>query len=1482
MAIVDLGEQKQSGIVDLGSATHPDSRIADLGPVSDPHSAPKKPQSWWNYLTNPHPTTGIFKEQTADEMTRELLQKNPDSLTQAKRAMTHAESRVYSTFEPMFSHPAQSAISLATAPVVVPATLGYRSIQRLLGNKNVTARGMLQEATGIALEEYRDAMRTGDWDKFLGTALGDAISLKAITGAFEGGKGFSRAVGLSGPERLMPGRAALPFHPGIADLSGVPARMSPYNPSILAFTYHFPLLRNIASALDVKPPELLSKAWRMVEDTENLHNALNFEAGALHRFLTGTISKDELRIEKMGYVLQGIMSEEDAGLSPQAIEGLKRIRDFNEKHDAQLREVYGNDISLQDYAEYLAQMYDMFKLKPQARLVAARVLMHDKFFKAKIYSNYKEALELAGLKPLYDNVADTVLARARYANRALANTRLAKSMEAAGWLEKASAKNLAAKPFIANWPSLENGILDKLVYAGTTAEGDKILKPRPVKVHPKIFQAAKAVFSYNLFTKPYSEMSTFEHMIFPLEAYRAIAKEFKLGWSFFHHQALGEQAQALTLPRVAGRAVGGVLESLGLQDKSGRAPITFRDIRKAAMGPAAFLTDPTYYKGVAAGIVRLVEPLTEDSEGLLGKAINRAASRASKKEWATPPIWTWEPEFVRDSLMHGLELNSHEGESRILEATARLPGLLGKVGQVFGGMDKLWNTSLWEFYHQGQMLEAYHSLVGDEINRLGPGESSPEAIAEIKRAVAKHVNDAFGALNFKRLLQDPHMEFALKWMFFAPSWTISNLRIPLRMFENTVGGRLARKWAIGAAMSWFTTTQVLNYAYTSYYNMQDKHGKRGGHFSWDNAGPPAKVYIPGYGNAYIPGLSENAFNIATGYNADGPNGTNGTERYILFGKAFREPLMWLMTFPSMLFNKLGGNPKLFAKLVSIYSGSSDTKNREAIYALLSPAIPFALSETVQNIGHSFAPAQIPKVKSAQQYLSNPARPGYKPYNAARDLAKAWADKDDVRAAQILQAAAVNGLQLDNGPGSIQEMARSMRTKNYNLEHDIHKHPSIVGQPRSEAIPPEAVQHLKPEVRGAAISLLGLAALASAENLKNPKFNEIALESATKALNELPASMTREETTKLWKAGDRQLAPLKAAYEAGIPTVRNLLDGSRLHIHGNPGTTIMAKLSRYFIRTGEGSPSLANFEARRVFDHNSFAGSLDSMIHLIDGSLKTMHSWTDFYNAAETIVKAVQGAEPEQVRVYRGLGIDLNDLDSTQRMRAKELIALRPGDKFELPMLQAFSDSASVANTFGSATHSPEDGKYRVLLETVGPVKRLHIAPLNHFSEEENLTFGRWEVVHVEDTGTHTAGWILQDTKPLKISSSTDHRRIVIRQLDTFEPVGSKGAELGKAVRGKSLTGDYPLWLKLLTQMKADGVTLPPGYKWEAVNLKGTGSNPRGRYLMIRGPGMFLAGPFGNAPDAKAAATTLWFDPAEYQPPAPDNSVNWEDIHEEIP
>jgi len=121
---------------------------------------------------------------------------------------------------------------------------------------------------------------------------------------------------------------------------------------------------------------------------------------------------------------------------------------------------------------------------------------------------------------------------------------------------------------------------------------------------------------------------------------------------------------------------------------------------------------------------------------------------------------------------------------------------------------------MWENYHTGHKLAAYHRHYAKELARSlkkKDGRSS-EAIG---REIAQFVNDAFGGQNWELLLKSQKWQQLGSGIFLAPDWTMSNLRIAANLRPGFLGGkettsRKARGYWIRAALNYFLLSNMMN------------------------------------------------------------------------------------------------------------------------------------------------------------------------------------------------------------------------------------------------------------------------------------------------------------------------------------------------------------------------------------------------------------------------------------------------------------------------------------------------------------------------------------------------------------------------------------------------------------------------------------------------------------------------------------------------
>ena len=741
-------------------------------------------------------------------------------------------------------------------------------------------------------------------------------------------------------------------------------------------------IRTIAAALDIPKPKILQISQDIVADRAAFIAQRNFDINRKIYDFKREVPIGDREITKLGYVTQGEATPDQVGLSAAARKWLPEIRDWTKEQDEVLREAYGDSITLLDAEHYLTQVWDMdASRKAQAeakgelspsllatgdafRSRASRTLMHDPYLKKRTINSYKQGIEELHMVPRFNDVADVLKRRADFATQAIANRRFA------GWLRDLGVvvtEDEAHDLKLDHWKQATDApALNRVTYAGNTKEGMPYFERRPVYVHPDFEMAANAVFGKGVDFPGFATIDTL----------RALGKRMAFTFSMFHHFALSEQGHAIYTTR---KPLPGIGKAAPKEVRAGDA------LRQTA------IFNPHWLSGVKTGI---------------WEAFGREGDR--------PPVMRMDPAIVREALGDGLHLNSEEREGWLLEKLEHLSSsqnrflrTIAKPMKAFGKVMDVHDSALWDFYHQGLMLDAHYTILADELPKLGV-DATPEQIMEVRRATAKHVNNAFGGLSFEEMLISPKARQALNFLMIAPAWTLSNLRVLTSGFENEAAARITKKYVIGGAISWFLSTQALNYTLSGHYKTEDRHGKKGAHFTWDNPGPPAQI-----AGGYLSDISENAVNVSAGYNKD------GSQRYMILGKGFREPFLWLLSPIEILGNKLSLPLRWAIVQVSGHAPGSGfeeidpraTRSEQIGQRLWatgeSMGIPFFAREAVQGGAHAMFPGSVRAPMASSQVLSFPTRRGMTLTKAITAYTEAADGGREDKKAEVLAQAAIN-------------------------------------------------------------------------------------------------------------------------------------------------------------------------------------------------------------------------------------------------------------------------------------------------------------------------------------------------------------------------------------------------------------------------------------------------------------------------------------------
>lgn len=771
--------------------------------------------------------------------------------------------------------------------------------------------------------------------------------------------------------------------------------------------YRTPYVRGAVNLLapGVKKPPLLDMAQTMVDE-----RAANIEANRNNmerelRWIRENVPEEEQNVRKLGYAMEGDIPA--SALSPQGQEALGKLRALNRERDQMLRDTYGDSVNLQDPETYIRHYWDFSDGgNQQLRFGAASRMMRDPSLRARQIGSLKQGIEVEGLTPQYENVTDIVRRRHMEAVQAAENQKFANTLRDFGLIVDPTKANIGTHR---GWGAAEEApALMRAVYSGKS-DGAAVMRPKAPLVHPDIQMAVNAVFN-----EPWRgwTWSAINQM-------RAFTKQIKVGYSLFHNNALSEISQAHAISAGGPQAIGRFAKAV------------------------AWPLDPEFTRAIRSSTAEL-----------RGQTPSEA-----------PPQIRWPREVVEPWIRANLSLQSGESESAAIRAAqqflANKGPILKAIGapvRALGNIQYVFNRGLFDYYLPGQMIHAADHLYANELNRLGP-TATPEQTFALRREIADHVNRTFGADNMQRLLLTPKAQQALGVVLFAPMWTLSNLRALTKGFETTTGARLTGRYIGGAALTYFLTSQLANYAISDWYakHSDDPNAGaywdpaaqkmvRGGHWTWQNPGNPVQ-----FGEKYVPGLSDNAANIYFGQNPD------GSQRYIRLGKGFREPFNWLADPVGTLGNKLSmplrqvlvqvtghepsGYPVINEKL------TPEQQREQRVASVLNLAVPFSANALAERLERWYDPSVFRETGTASQLYGLPARKGASFYGSVEALREALSSGRKDMAEQVLRNAALNKIN----PGSVIRELRSRLRSQARTEVGLPKTqppPADVGEPQS--------------------------------------------------------------------------------------------------------------------------------------------------------------------------------------------------------------------------------------------------------------------------------------------------------------------------------------------------------------------------------------------------------------------------------------------------
>jgi len=234
-----------------------------------------------------------------------------------------------------------------------------------------------------------------------------------------------------------------------------------------------------------------------------------------------------------------------------------------------------------------------------------------------------------------------------------------------------------------------------------------ILMRLPVKYHPDLDPLMKSVFGKKITATP----------IQIYEAFNGVQKQMQLGFSLFHHLALGETAVATISP-----------------------------VQTAKI----YLNAKKLYNALAKGRYDIYEEKFEAAK-----------------------------DGIQHGLQIGAITDVHRG--LIVDILKGLETRLNEVHKGFGipvkGIRKgkeLWDNALWDYLHNNLKVYAYENLKTKMI--ASAKNATGKDITAIKKEVAQMVNDTFGGQNWERMMTNPRNLQIAQWGLLSPDWTLSTVK----------------------------------------------------------------------------------------------------------------------------------------------------------------------------------------------------------------------------------------------------------------------------------------------------------------------------------------------------------------------------------------------------------------------------------------------------------------------------------------------------------------------------------------------------------------------------------------------------------------------------------------------------------------------------------------------------------------------------------
>jgi len=226
-----------------------------------------------------------------------------------------------------------------------------------------------------------------------------------------------------------------------------------------------------------------------------------------------------------------------------------------------------------------------------------------------------------------------------------------------------------------------------------------------------------------------------------------------------------------------------------------------------------------------------------------------------------------------------------------------------RLTKFMADFNSVWDKALWSYLHDTLKLYGYESLVGKLDPKLDAGMT-----IKSKREIAQFVNDTFGGQNWDTLMVTPKEVQMLTWSLLSADWTVSTTRQALaptgigKIYEETKGLRKSVGWKFWARAALYFGLGInsLNVMFRDWDMKENPQYYKDKKYSFMD-----KTM---FGNT----LGKKTYLFRGRY-------SDGTERYIRWGKQFRD-FFELLIHP---IQKIGGKIAPLPQLISqIFTGHS--------------------------------------------------------------------------------------------------------------------------------------------------------------------------------------------------------------------------------------------------------------------------------------------------------------------------------------------------------------------------------------------------------------------------------------------------------------------------------------------------------------------------------------------------------------------------------